>query len=445
MTTNVLNKPLLVILLAIGCFVFFLYMSLLSSNYEQVEKDVRNYISQWEYEISESIFYNKNSNLVRKIADGLENFQLSSYEIMARGNTIYSWPSKSYEISCRNSIEDTLTLNGLHFGKIRLCISDHSVISDTLLSPIFILVILVVMILLFLVSFLSLFGYKKSLNSTLYLLKNWNNKSDSSLPESNDKITNEIVGLVRKGLELRTSLEDVRLSLTAEKDMSRIIKQVAHDIKNPVQELSALMFGKFDPEIKERIIRSSIIKIDETCQSLLSKNIANRYMLEQMRPTKVSELIDEIIKNKSILYKNIQFKTNIEEAQALCSPIGFKRVFSNLLTNSIEAVPSNRAGVISCSVRIENQICKITLEDNGKGISEENLHRVFEESFTSGKSLGNGLGLYYAKQKAKEWGGTIEVRSEINKKTIIDLVLRVPPKKEAKKKSNENLKFVRAI
>ena len=105
-------------------------------------------------------------------------------------------------------------------------------------------------------------------------------------------------------------------------------------------------------------------------------------------------------------------------------------MISNLVSNSIESIPKGVLGKISCrlSMDLEENTCKVAISDNGKGIPFENLEKVFDEHFTSGKRSGNGLGLYYVRKKVQDWSGAIEIHSSVVRGTTVEMVLRVPKK-----------------
>jgi len=63
------------------------------------------------------------------------------------------------------------------------------------------------------------------------------------------------------------------------------------------------------------------------------------------------------------------------------------------------------------------------VEDNGRGIAEENLKQIFNPFFTT-KTRGTGLGLAISKKIAKEHDGDLQVRSSAGKGSIFTLVLR---------------------
>lgn len=92
------------------------------------------------------------------------------------------------------------------------------------------------------------------------------------------------------------------------------------------------------------------------------------------------------------------------------------QMVSNLVTNSIYAMPAG--GVLSISVedavRSADGIL-LTVQDDGVGIAESDLPRVFEAFFTTRTTVGTGIGLFVAKQFIEGHGGQIEIESRQNR------------------------------
>ena len=91
------------------------------------------------------------------------------------------------------------------------------------------------------------------------------------------------------------------------------------------------------------------------------------------------------------------------------------QVVSNLLMNSIYAMQAG--GVLSISV--EDAVgfpdgIVLTIQDDGVGIAEADLPRVFEAFFTTRTTVGTGIGLFVAKQFVEGHGGQIEIESRQN-------------------------------
>jgi signal transduction histidine kinase len=105
------------------------------------------------------------------------------------------------------------------------------------------------------------------------------------------------------------------------------------------------------------------------------------------------------------------------------------QVFSNILLNAFEALDGK--GTVRISARqgvflhqgVQTPMVEIVIADNGPGIPQELLDRIFEPFFSPGKGS-TGLGLYTSKSIIDEMGGTIHAESEIGKGTRF--IVRLP-------------------
>lgn len=120
--------------------------------------------------------------------------------------------------------------------------------------------------------------------------------------------------------------------------------------------------------------------------------------------TSALRLHDQQISKKRI---NVQ-KRSAESAFAFVKRGEIFQVLTNLLLNAIEALPHSGSLHIRVMTRHPNAI--ITVADNGKGIPES-LRQTLFDSFKSGKSEGNGLGLWIVREIVHNHGGTIRYRS----------------------------------
>ncbi len=99
-----------------------------------------------------------------------------------------------------------------------------------------------------------------------------------------------------------------------------------------------------------------------------------------------------------------------------------EQVLSNLITNAIQAMLSG--GRLSLSTDQAGSFIEVRVADEGVGIPEENLDKVFEPLFTT-KAKGVGLGLSLAKRLVERQGGTIQVESQVGKGTTFTVKLPV--------------------
>jgi two-component system, NtrC family, C4-dicarboxylate transport sensor histidine kinase DctB len=94
----------------------------------------------------------------------------------------------------------------------------------------------------------------------------------------------------------------------------------------------------------------------------------------------------------------------------LCNAIGLEQVFSNLISNAMDAVQQEREARIALSVRREGDVAVIELADNGPGIPEGAIDHLFEPFYTT-KEQGLGLGLSISAGILRAAGGTLAVRN----------------------------------
>ena len=129
----------------------------------------------------------------------------------------------------------------------------------------------------------------------------------------------------------------------------------------------------------------------------------------------ISGLIEKASEvNKMELVKHqVNFKVDIEEdVEFKTVPVKVSQILVNLVLNSIQAFPPDKEGrEITVTGGIEDDYIYFSCKDNGIGISQENLVRIFSFGFTT-KTKGSGFGLHSSSLMAQELGGKLDVSSE---------------------------------
>ena len=159
----------------------------------------------------------------------------------------------------------------------------------------------------------------------------------------------------------------------------------------------------------------TLVRIDKGHLKLNLENIDIGELLE------ISLETQQINANK----KNINFITNIEEnIFTFIDEIMILRAFNNIISNAIFYGKEN--GFVKISLKKENDKIFITFEDNGIGISKENLDKIWIRFFQADSSRttdNSGLGLPMVKGIIEAHNGNISVTSELGKGTTFSITL----------------------
>ena len=226
--------------------------------------------------------------------------------------------------------------------------------------------------------------------------------------------------------------------------LTNLAASVAHEIKNPLGSISIYI----------QLLQKSISKARATDEKIPDEKFLEKYLdiinqeidrlnniivdfLFAVRPISAELLPENPVKilesyidffKPELNEKNIILKTDFIEKspKILLDEKLFKQVMINLVQNAIVAMPEG--GTLTISAKIKDDKYIISVTDNGIGMDENTVSRVFEPYFTT-KVTGTGLGLTMVYKIIKEFGGNIDVKSEVGKGTIFTISLPIPQKK----------------
>ena len=241
------------------------------------------------------------------------------------------------------------------------------------------------------------------------------------------KREDEISSLVDAYNRMVKDLSESTVKLAqAERDnaWSQMARQVAHEIKNPltpiklqIQRLIRLK-EKNNPAWEERFDEVSAVVLEHI--DILTET-ANEFSTFAKLYSEDPVLIDldKTLKDQLLIFdnrENIRIEyIGLEEAFVMAPKPQLIRVFVNLITNAIQAVEiQQKEGAVQAEGRVfiglrnstREGYYDITFEDNGPGVSEENLGKLFTPNFTT-KSSGTGLGLAICRNIIQKCEGEI--------------------------------------
>lgn len=236
------------------------------------------------------------------------------------------------------------------------------------------------------------------------------------------------IELEHKVSERTASLAEANRQLNeANAAKDKFFSIIAHDLKNPLTGMllsSELLIEFIDRADKEKVKARAVSLYDsgKKLYELLSNLL--EWSREQMNKTglvikeaDIEETVGSVVAlvKEMAEAKNIQIKISTEGSAVWCFDVNMiQTVIRNLVTNAIKF--TNKNGMITIDIRNGKDKLTIAVKDNGVGISEENLSRLFridQHYTTSGTSdeKGTGLGLLLCKEFIAKHGGDIRVES----------------------------------
>ena len=260
----------------------------------------------------------------------------------------------------------------------------------------------------------------------------------TGLLKKNEKIylnnaTKEIDSLVNSYNKMIDDLEDSaeRLAKTErEQAWQEMAKQVAHEIKNPLTPMR-LTVQSFQ---KNSCLKSEDekLKLNDFCEILIEQidtmsNVATSFSDFATLPKTQLEKTDLVEATKKVVeifeQNNITLDTSNENIFVKLDKEQWIRVMTNLIKNSIQAIPYDRESNIQIKITESSKKVKIVVSDNGLGVSAKNREKIFEPKFTT-KSDGMGLGLGIVRSIINSHRGKISYKSKNNKGT--DFTISLP-------------------
>lgn len=253
--------------------------------------------------------------------------------------------------------------------------------------------------------------------------------------QEKDEIGSLVSEYNRMILELSKSAELLAKS-ERESAWREMAKQVAHEIKNPltpmklsVQHLMRVWKDKDeDVERKMEGLTQTIIEQIDTL-STIATEFSNFAQMPRANLEKI--YVAHIIQNSIALFKeyenmDIVFENNAkDETVVIADKEQLLRVFNNLIKNAIQAIPEDKAGRIEIRLKVDEQVYIISIKDNGMGISDEVLDKIFVPNFTT-KTAGMGLGLAMVKNIIESINGRIWFETSVHAGTTFYIALPVP-------------------
>ena len=257
-------------------------------------------------------------------------------------------------------------------------------------------------------------------------------------------VKGEIIGYfgVHRDITQQRNLEQQLIQAQKMESIGLLAAGLAHEVGNPLTSISSLV-QLLQRESKDRftldkleLIKSQISRISRIIRDLVDFSRRSSY---EVQLTDVNKRLQEAIEIVRVgkKAKEMSFRASLAEGLPPLSlvPDQIEQVFINMLINAVDAIhevagakePAGRKrGEIVVTSELHNEDVVITISDNGKGIAEKDVPKIFEAFYTTKKvGEGTGLGLWVSYGIIKSFQGTITVQSREGEGTKFTIVLPV--------------------
>ena len=259
-------------------------------------------------------------------------------------------------------------------------------------------------------------NYKESYKKLNFLEQNILNDLDA-LPKSLDIRIDYYHKIIEKLYEeLEKLTQENRQKNT---DMVDYYSMWVHQIKTPIAAMNFLLDNE---EVDQKILQQELFKIERYVEMVLTyirlDSISSDYVITKIN---LDEVVKDSVKKYATIFINKKIKLNYvsHETMIISDKKWLSFAFEQILGNSVKY--SSAGGEII----IETCENKLVIEDNGMGIKEEDLPRIFEKGFTgfNGRyeKKSSGLGLYLCKKTLDKLGHHIEISSKVGEGTRIEI------------------------
>ena len=220
-----------------------------------------------------------------------------------------------------------------------------------------------------------------------------------------------------------------KANLMAEKlgATGRLVRTLAHEVRNPLNNINMSVEQLVSEPINDDssiyldIIQRNSKRIGDLITELLdssrpSELVFERCTLQSIMDDSIADALDRI----TLQHINMQIKYSDEPCHIMANREKLKIAFLNIIINGVEAMAADGTGALEIDITCLGPIHTVVVKDNGQGIPEENISRLFEPYFTS-KRNGMGLGLAATLNILQSHKAQVDVTSVVQEGTTFTI------------------------
>lgn len=415
---------------------------------EQAERDItlledKEYLKKLNASISnksayilvrknQEIYYTGNSAAAKKIFDKLPEF----------GNVMVEEDSGYYYNELNKYVRQfDFTFRDGSRGSIFVVAKISALISKALLVDMFIAIALILVFTgMMLTQWIhkSVFKPVNELNVAMQKIKDGN--FDYMLQTD---VQGEIGDLYRNYEDMRLRLkENIEENEQQEQKNKELISNITHDLKTPITAIKGYMEGIMDgvadtPEKMDKYIRTVYNKAMDMDRLINELTVYSGFDTNRIpynfRCINVADYFGDCVEEVGLDLESRSIKLNYTDlvdaqTQIIADPEQMKKVINNIISNSVKYMDKPN-GEIDIRILDEGDAIRVEIEDNGKGIAQKDLGRIFERFYRTDASRnsaqgGSGIGLSIVKKIIEDHGGYIWASGKEGEGTCIHFVIR---------------------
>ena len=213
--------------------------------------------------------------------------------------------------------------------------------------------------------------------------------------------------------------------------LSKVVRQVAHDLGAPMSAFSVLVTRlEADQSKTAKLARSTFERLRLIISDLKEQSQERSEALETFSfNAEIRSALIPYDDHPSKLSLKLRLDENLDGFKVYGNRRHFRRIIECLIQNSIEAKHSDRALQIEVQTTKTDHKLHLSIKDNGIGIPKDQIDAVSLPGVSIGKeqiaSGGSGLGLSFAAEKVEEWGGQLKIESLLTRGTSITIALLI--------------------
>ncbi len=221
----------------------------------------------------------------------------------------------------------------------------------------------------------------------------------------------------RSKIDLRNKISELEKT---NDELNRFIYSISHELRAPLVSVIGIvnlvkMEGLFNSSGEYwNLIEICSNKLDFYIQKTLQYYKNNKNVAEHS-PVEFKTLVADLISLYSYSDKETEFNVNINQQVPFYNDaFRIEVILGNLINNAIKYQKSTEPNkYVNIDIEVDDQRAEITISDNGIGILNDHLEKIFNQFFKSKNHHGSGLGLFIVKEALNKINGKIEVKSDL--------------------------------